>query len=65
VVLVALLTLVVLPLGLWGNPRFHVPALPLLAVSAAVPLSRLASRLRSRSVGTARGRADAQPAAAE
>jgi 4-amino-4-deoxy-L-arabinose transferase-like glycosyltransferase len=44
VVAVAVLTLLVVPLGLWGNPRFHLPLLPFLAVTAAVPLARL--RLR-------------------
>jgi hypothetical protein len=34
-VLVALLSLLVVPLLLWGNPRFHLPLLPLMAVSAA------------------------------
>ena len=32
---IAFLVLLALPIGLWGNPRFHVPLLPLLAVSAA------------------------------
>jgi 4-amino-4-deoxy-L-arabinose transferase-like glycosyltransferase len=48
IVLIALATLVIVPLGLWGTPRFHVPALPFAAVAAAVPLSRVTSRLRDR-----------------
>lgn len=40
-VAVALLGLVAIPLGLWGNVRFHVPVLPFLAMVAAVPLSRI------------------------
>ena len=43
-VVVAMLSLVAVPLGLWGNPRFHVPALPFLAIAAAVPLTGLRSR---------------------
>lgn len=35
VVTVATVGLLVVPLGLWGNPRFHVPLLPLFAVAAA------------------------------
>jgi hypothetical protein len=38
---VALLGLVAIPLGLWGNVRFHVPVLPFMAMVAAVPLSRI------------------------
>lgn len=34
-VLVAALVLFVIPLGLWGTPRFHVPLLPFLAIAAA------------------------------
>jgi 4-amino-4-deoxy-L-arabinose transferase-like glycosyltransferase len=40
-VVIAMLSLLALPLGLWGNPRFHMPALPFLAIAAAVPLARL------------------------
>jgi 4-amino-4-deoxy-L-arabinose transferase-like glycosyltransferase len=40
-VAVAILTVLVVPLLLWGNPRFHVPLLPFLALTAAVPLTRL------------------------
>lgn len=47
-VVVAMLSLVAVPLGLWGNPRFHVPALPFLAIAAAVPLTRLPVRRTSR-----------------
>jgi 4-amino-4-deoxy-L-arabinose transferase-like glycosyltransferase len=39
VVVLAAASLLVLPLGLWGTPRFHVPALPLLAVLAAAALT--------------------------
>jgi 4-amino-4-deoxy-L-arabinose transferase-like glycosyltransferase len=38
------LSLVVVALLLWGNPRFHLPVLPFMAVSAAVPLTWLWSR---------------------
>jgi hypothetical protein len=34
-VLVPLVTLLVVPLLLWGNPRFHLPLAPFLALSAA------------------------------
>jgi 4-amino-4-deoxy-L-arabinose transferase-like glycosyltransferase len=40
-VLVTVASLVVVPMLLWGNPRFHVPVLPFMALLAAVPLSRL------------------------
>jgi hypothetical protein len=33
--------LLLIPLGLWGAPRFHVPLAPFMAVMAAVTLSRL------------------------
>lgn len=38
--------LLVIPLGLWGAPRFHVPFLPLLAIFAACGLEWLTQRLR-------------------
>ncbi|MGH9012333.1 MAG: glycosyltransferase family 39 protein [Acidimicrobiia bacterium] len=41
-VVVAMLSLIAVPLGLWGNPRFHLPVLPFVAMAAAVPLTRLA-----------------------
>ena len=47
---IAGLSLVVVPLGLWGNPRFHVPALPFLALAAAVPVVHVWSRRRTVSV---------------
>ncbi len=34
-------SLILIPVGLWGNPRFHVPFLPLLAILAAVGASLL------------------------
>ncbi|HEX6312744.1 MAG TPA: glycosyltransferase family 39 protein, partial [Acidimicrobiia bacterium] len=46
-VVLSWLGLLVIPLGLWGNPRFHIPALPFLALSAAVPLTRWGARIRS------------------
>jgi hypothetical protein len=39
-VLAALLTLLAVPLMLYGNTRFHVPMLPLMAVAAAIPVAR-------------------------
>ncbi len=39
-VFAALMTLFAVPLMLWGNTRFHVPMLPLMAVAAAIPLTR-------------------------
>lgn len=47
---IAFLVLLVLPLLLWGNPRFHVPLLPLLAIgTAAVPrvIQQLAGKDRA------------------
>lgn len=41
-----ILTLLVVPLGLWGNVRFHVPILPFLALAAAVPFGWAWERLR-------------------
>jgi len=37
---IALLSLLAAPLSLYGNTRFHVPALPFLAIAAAIPLAR-------------------------
>jgi 4-amino-4-deoxy-L-arabinose transferase-like glycosyltransferase len=37
----AALTLLVIPLGLWGAPRFHVPLLPLLSIAAATTVVQL------------------------
>ena len=45
---VPLLTLLIVPLGLWGNTRFHVPALPFIAIAAAVAIVRIGDRLRRR-----------------
>jgi hypothetical protein len=42
-----LLTFAAVPLGLYGLQRFHVPVLPLLCVSAAVPIVRWWERRRS------------------
>jgi 4-amino-4-deoxy-L-arabinose transferase-like glycosyltransferase len=39
----AAITLLVIPLGLWGAPRFHVPLLPLLAIAAATTVVQLAA----------------------
>jgi 4-amino-4-deoxy-L-arabinose transferase-like glycosyltransferase len=41
IVAVLTLFLVLIPVGLWGNPRFHVPFLPLLAIFAAAGASWL------------------------
>jgi 4-amino-4-deoxy-L-arabinose transferase-like glycosyltransferase len=43
-VVLAAASILVLPLAFFGDPRFKVPALPLVAVIAAVPLSRVLSR---------------------
>lgn len=43
----SLLALLAAPLPFFGNPRFHVPLLPLLAVAAAIALSSIAGRWRS------------------
>lgn len=45
--------LAVLPLILFGDPRYHVPVLPLIAVAAAVPLSVLLERFGQRPRHTA------------
>jgi 4-amino-4-deoxy-L-arabinose transferase-like glycosyltransferase len=42
----AIITLLVLPLFLWGNVRFHVPLLPFIALAAAVSLTTIWDRLR-------------------
>jgi 4-amino-4-deoxy-L-arabinose transferase-like glycosyltransferase len=47
-VVISMLGLLAIPLGLWGNSRFHIPALPFLALAAAVPLTLGAGRLTSR-----------------
>ena len=39
-VVVSALALLALPSLLWGNPRFHVPLLPLAAVAAAITPTR-------------------------
>jgi hypothetical protein len=46
--------LLLIPLGLWGNPRFHVPLLPFLAVAAAGV--GVASARRVRHLSTRKGR---------
>lgn len=45
-VAMALLSLVAVPLGLYGYTRFHVPWLPFLAITAAVPITRLTGARR-------------------
>lgn len=44
----AAVTLLVIPLGLWGAPRFHVPLLPLLAIAAATTVVQLAALAHAR-----------------
>jgi 4-amino-4-deoxy-L-arabinose transferase-like glycosyltransferase len=46
-VLLSMLALLLFPLEVFGDMRFHVPALPLVALIAAAPLARLAGRLRA------------------
>ncbi|CAN5530777.1 hypothetical protein BH18ACT1_BH18ACT1_13260 [soil metagenome] len=47
-VLGVMLTLLLVPLALWGNPRFHVPLLPFVALAAAVPLAGLWRQVEAR-----------------
>ena len=42
--------LLVIPLGLWGNPRFHVPLLPLMAIAAASGIATAWRRRGSRAL---------------
>jgi 4-amino-4-deoxy-L-arabinose transferase-like glycosyltransferase len=42
------LALLVLPLAFFGEPRFHFPAVPFLAIAASVALSDITNRSRSR-----------------
>ena len=44
-VLVALLALVIIPLLLWGNPRFHLPLYPYLVLLAAAVIDLAARRI--------------------
>jgi Dolichyl-phosphate-mannose-protein mannosyltransferase len=44
-VAISMLSLLAVPLGLWGNPRFHLPALPLVTIAAAVPLDSVLRRM--------------------
>ena len=62
-VVIAMLSLLVVPLGLWGNPRFHMPVLPFLAVTAAVPLARLPLGRRPRARSDREQRPERMPAA--
>lgn len=48
---IALISLVAVPPGLWGNPRFHVPALPFLALAAACGLMWLRGHAQAHSRG--------------
>lgn len=48
---IALASLVAVPLGLWGNPRYHVPVLPFLALAAACGLMWLRGRAQAHSRG--------------
>jgi hypothetical protein len=45
-VLVTVLALLVIPLLLWGNPRFHQPLVPFMAVSMAALVVAVVDRLR-------------------
>lgn len=47
-VLLALVAMALIPLAFFGDVRFHVPASPLFAITAAVALTRLLPRLRDR-----------------
>lgn len=51
VVFLSGLGLLVIPIGLWGAPRFHVPLAPFMAVMAAVMATELAALVRRRTVG--------------
>jgi 4-amino-4-deoxy-L-arabinose transferase-like glycosyltransferase len=51
VIVTAFVTLMLLPVLLWGNVRFHIPVLPFAAVAAAA--APLALRRRPQGVGTA------------
>ena len=42
-----MLSLFILPIGLWGNPRFHMPLLPFFAIGAAASISWMFDRYRS------------------
>ncbi len=46
--LLSLAAMALIPLAFFGDMRFHVPASPLFAIAAAVALTRLLPRLRSR-----------------
>ena len=54
--LVALASLVAVPLLLWGSPRFHLPFSPLLAVLAGGALAAGVDRVRRAPVGTGAAR---------
>jgi hypothetical protein len=45
-VLATALALLIIPIGLWGNRRFHVPLLPFMAMAAAVGLGAVTNRSR-------------------
>jgi 4-amino-4-deoxy-L-arabinose transferase-like glycosyltransferase len=62
-VVIAMLSLIVVPIGLWGTPRFHMPVLPFLAVSAAVTLTRLPLGRRPRARSDREQRPERMPAA--
>jgi hypothetical protein len=50
IVLTTAVSLLLIPLGLWGAPRFHVPLAPFMAIAAGLAIeSFLAARARTRS----------------
>jgi hypothetical protein len=51
-VLVALVGLLVIPLLLWGNPRFHQPVVPFMAMSVAAVVVAAVDRCRPAGVTT-------------
>jgi hypothetical protein len=53
--------LLIIPLLLWGNPRFHQPLVPFMAISAAVVVLLAVDRARALRPGTA-APAEAEPA---
>ena len=55
IALLALVALATVPLAFFGDPRFHVPAVPLLSIAAAVSAATLLARWRARGGGDRAG----------